>query len=283
MERSNIMEHKEEYMCGSKELDKAINRSLNFLPLHLLVLILAICIPHSRVFLPCLLACLISLAVSMWHDCEGNTDESCSKCIRKTTSRRIIIIVFFSIIAIFNGCMELLKEGFSTSYIPSYILFAFNVLLVLNLKSIYTMAGDVSKRIEYKAKMEEKLKNTSNRVTETLSIVEHMFDGLEYDEKDILSPCVLKLQELFMLSYDTLYNIKNPNMFYDIESFILRYAKTIQAYRKGKGVADLDFLRRLNSSAEEFYNSINSKEQALKKDNFENKIEIFKIKLNQVY
>lgn len=277
------MEHKEEYMCGSKELDKAINRSLNFLPLHLLVLILAICIPHSRVFLPCLLACLISLAVSMWHDCEGNTDESCSKCIRKTTSRRIIIIVFFSIIAIFNGCMELLKEGFSTSYIPSYILFAFNVLLVLNLKSIYTMAGDVSKRIEYKAKMEEKLKNTSNRVTETLSIVEHMFDGLEYDEKDILSPCVLKLQELFMLSYDTLYNIKNPNMFYDIESFILRYAKTIQAYRKGKGVADLDFLRRLNSSAEEFYNSINSKEQALKKDNFENKIEIFKIKLNQVY
>lgn len=276
------MDNKEEYICGSKELDKAIDKSLNFLPLHLLVLILAICIPHSRVFLPCFLACLISLVASVYHGCEGDTDESCSKCIRKTTSRRIIIIVFFSIIAIFNGCMELLKEGFSTSYIPSYILFAFNVLLVFNLKSIYTMAGDISNRLEYKAKMEEELKNTSNRVTETLSIIEHMFDGLEYDEKDILRPCVLKLQELFMLSYDTLYNIKNPNMFYDIESFILRYAKTIQAYRKGKGTADLDFLKRLDSSAEEFYNSINSKEQILRKSNFENKMEMLKIKLNQV-
>lgn len=277
------MEHKEEYMCGSKELDRAINRSLNFLPLHLLVLILAICIPHSRVFLPCFLACLISLAASVCHGCEGDTDESCSKCIRKTTRKRIIIIAFFSIIAIFNGCIELLKEGFSTSYIPSYILFAFNVLLVFNLKSVYTMAGDVSKRIKYKAKMEEELKNTSNRVTETLSIIEHMFDGLEYDEKDILRPCVLRLQELFMLSYDTLYNIKNPNMFYDIESFILKYGKTINAYKKGKGSSDLDFLERLNNSAEELYFNLNSKEQALKKDNFENKIEIFKIKLNQVY
>lgn len=277
------MEHKEEYICGSKELDKAINGSLNFLILHLLVLIWAICIPHSRVFLPCLLACSISFIASMWHGCEGDTDKSCSKCIRKTTSRRIIIIVFFSIIAIFNGCMELLKEGFSTSYIPSYILFAFNVLLVFNLKSIYIIAGDVSKRIEYKAQAEEKLKNTSTRVTDTLKIIEHMFDGLEYEEKNILRPCVLKIQELFLLSYDTLYNIKNPDMFYDIENFILKYAKTIQAYKKGKGSSDLDFLKRLNSSAEELCNSINSKEQAFRKSDFENKIDILKIKLKQVY
>lgn len=277
------MEHKEEYICGSKELDKAIDRSLNFLMLHLPVLIVAICIPHSRVFLPCLLSCIASLVASMWHGCEGDTDESCSKCIRKTTSRTITVIIFFSIIAIFNGCIELLKEGFSTSYIPSYILFAFNVLLAFNLKSIYIMTGDVSKRLECKAKMEEELKNTSTRVADTLKTVEHMFDGLEYDEKDILRPCVLKLQELFMLSYDTLYNIKNPNMFCDIESFILRYAKTINAYRKGKGVTDLDFLERLNNSAEELYFNLNSKEQALKKNDFDNKIEILKIKLNQVY
>lgn len=277
------MENKEEYICGSKELDKAIDRSLFFSVLHLLALIVAICIPDSRVFLPCLLACLISHAVSMWHDCEGDTDESCSKCIRKTTSRKIVIIVFFSIIAIFNGCMELLKEGFSTSYIPSYILFALNVLLMFNSISVYNIVGDVSKRLECKAKMEEELKNTSTRVADTLKTVEHMFDGLEYGEKDILKPCVLKLQELFMLSYDTLYNIKNPDVFCDIESFILRYAKTIQAYRKGKGVTDIDFLKRLNNSAEEFYNNINSKEQALKKNDFENKMEILKIRLSKFW
>lgn len=103
------MDNKKEYICGSNELDKAMDRSLNLFLLSFLALILAICIPHSRIFLPCLLAYLISLIASVWHGCEGDTNELCSKCIRKTTSRRIVIIAFFSIIAIFNGCMELFK------------------------------------------------------------------------------------------------------------------------------------------------------------------------------
>lgn len=277
------MDNKEEYICGIEELYKAVNRNENFLLLHFFVFILAVCIPHSRVFLPCFLACLINFVASMWDNCKGGTDEACSRCLRKEARNSIIIIVFFSIVAVFNGCRELLKEGFNTSYIPSYILFVFNILLVLNSKSIYIMAGDVSKRLEYKVKAEEELKNASNKVANILNTIEHMFDGLEYEEKNILRPCVLKIQELFMLSYDTLYNIKNPNMFYDIESFILRYAKTIQAYRKGKGVADLDFLRRLNNSAEELYFALNSKEQALKKNDFDNKIEMIKIKLNNTW
>ena len=193
------------------------------------------------------------------------------------------ILFFFLIIATFLLCREFPWKDFSMRYIPGSVFFIVNVALFINYKHINSVSKDMLEKIESKEKVKEEIRNTSTRVTKTLSIIEHMFDGLEYGEKDILKPCVLKLQGLFMLSYDTLYNIKNPDMFCDIESFILRYGKTIQAYRKGKGVVDLDFLRRLNSSAEEFYNSINSKEQALKKDNFENKIEIFKIKLNQVY
>lgn len=277
------MNNKEEYICGSKELDKAMDRNLIFFPLHLLVLILAICIPHSRVFLPCLLACLLNFVESEWHGCEGDTNESCSKCIRKTTSRRIIVIAFFSIIAIINGCMELLKEGFSASYIPSYILFAFNVLLMFNLRSVYNIAKNISNKLEYKAKVKEDVENISSRVTNTVKISEEMFYGLDEDEKDILRPYVEKLVNLFMQSYDKMYSINDPDTFLNIEYFLNRYAKTINAYKKGKGSSDLDFLRRLNNSAEELYNTLNSKKQNLRKIEFESKLEVLKIRLSKIF
>lgn len=277
------MNNKEEYICGSKELDKAMGRNLIFSPLHFLVLILAICIPHSRVFFPCLSAYLLNFVESEWYDCKGDTNESCLKCIRKTTSRRIIIIALFSIIAIINGCMELLKEGFSTSYIPSYILFAFNVLLMFNLRSVYNIAKNISNKLEYKAKVKEDIENISSRVTNTVKISEEMFYGLDEDEKDILRPYVEKLVNLFMQSYDKMYSINDPDTFLNIEYFLNRYAKTINAYKKGKGSSDLDFLRRLNNSAEELYTTLNSKEQNLRKIEFESKLEVLKIRLSKIF
>ena len=277
------MEYKEEYLCGSERLEKLIDTNGLLFALSFITFFVALFTWASYIFFLCFIGFFISFFAFEVINPTSEDDKTILESFIKATKISKNILFCFLLIAVLLRCYVSPKISFSLKSIPEYVFFILNVMRFFNFKSINRVSRDVLENLEYKTKVKEDIDNISFRVTETLSIIEHMFDGLEYDEKDILRPCVLKLQELFMLSYDTLYNIKNPNMFYDIERFILRYAKTIQAYRKGKGSSDLDFLERLNNSAEELYFTLNSKEQALRKDNFENKMDILKIKLNQVY
>lgn len=278
------MESNKEYVCGSKELSELLGTNDFLLCLNFLIFIVPLLVGVNISFIVCSVGFAVSSSTfAIIESLANEDDKSILKSYIKATKISMHILFFFLIIATFLLCLEFPWKDFSMRYIPGYVFFIVNVALFINYKHINSVSKDMLEKIESKEKVKEEIRNTSTRITKTLSIIEHMFDGLEYDEKDILKPCVLKLQELFMLSYDTLYNIKNPDVFCDIESFILRYEKTINAYKKGKGSSDLDFLERLNNSAEELYFTLNSKEQALKKDNFENKIEILKIKLNQVY
>lgn len=277
------MDKKEEYICGSKELDNLLNSNGGLLALSFIIFVISVFIGINDVFFISFIGISISFFIFIAIDPKGEDDKAILENIIKMAKISQNVLLFFLLATIFAICYGFLKRPFNLGCILGYIFFFINIKLFFNFKNISKVSGDVLEKLEYKTKVKEDIDNMSFRVTKTLSIIEHMFDGLEYDEKDILRPCVQKLQELFMLSYDTLYNIKNPNMFYDIESFILRYAKTIQAYRKSKGVADLDFLKRLNSSAEELYFALNSKEQALKKNDFDNKIEMLKIKLNNTW
>lgn len=89
------------------------------------------------------------------------------------------------------GVWSFLKEGFSTSYIPSYILFAFNVLLMFNLRSVYNIAKNISNKLEYKAKVKEDIENISSRVTNTVKISEEMF----YEDGQVVGPTFEELPD----------------------------------------------------------------------------------------
>lgn len=113
--------------------------------------------------------------------------------------------------------------------------------------------------------------------------VDEIFEDLSEEEIDLVKLPILNIMELFSSTHDEYNNIKKPQMFYDILSFLESYKEALSIYKKGRTYGDLSFLEKLNNSAEEFYKNINSNEQAFRKNNFENKMEILKIKLNQVY
>lgn len=278
------MEYKEEYICGSERLEKILDINDLLLILSFLVFIAGVLVGMSCAFIICLIGFVISTLV--FAIIEASTDEVDRLILEryvKAAKKSKNILLFFLLIVTFLSYYEFPGKDFNMRYIPGYVFFILNIVLFFNYNHIKSISKNLLENFEYKENLKEEIYNISSRVTKTVKVAEEMFYGLEEDEKDILRPCVVKLIHLFMLSYDNVYNIKNPNMFCDIESFILKYGKTINAYKKGKGSSDLDFLERLNNSAEELYFNLNSKEQALRKNDFNNKMEILKIKLNQVY
>lgn len=112
--------------------------------------------------------------------------------------------------------------------------------------------------------------------------VEEMFEDLSEEEIDLVKLAILNIMELFSSTYDDKGGIKKPEMFYDILNFLENYKEALSIYKKGRTYGDLSFLEKLNNSAEEFYKNINSNEQAFRREKFENKIEIFKIRLSKV-
>lgn len=113
--------------------------------------------------------------------------------------------------------------------------------------------------------------------------VEEMFEDLSEEEIDLVKLAILNIMELFSSTYDDKGGIKKPEMFYDILNFLENYKEALSIYKKGRTYGDLSFLEKLNNSAEEFYKNINSNEQAFRREKFENKIEIFKIRLSKVF
>lgn len=112
---------------------------------------------------------------------------------------------------------------------------------------------------------------------------ELIFMDLTEEEVDLIKLAILNILELFSSTYDDKNNIKKPQMFYDILNFLESYKEALSVYKKGRICGDLSFLEKLNNSAEEFYKNINLNEQAFRKNNFENKIEILKIRLSKFW
>lgn len=111
---------------------------------------------------------------------------------------------------------------------------------------------------------------------------ELIFMDLTEEEVDLIKLAILNILELFSSTYDDKNNIKKPQMFYDILNFLESYKEALSVYKRGRTYGDLSFLEKLNNSAEEFYNSINSNEQAFRREKFEGKIEILKIRLGKM-
>lgn len=275
------MENKNKYSFGSKELDDLLIKNSLLLLLGLFLFVIGAFLSNKTIIIIYAIGWSLSVAMIMTVNPETETEEELKWLIRTSKISEVVLFITF-LIAGFVGCKYILKEGLKALDIPLYIFCVINVLDCITFKHLNICGKSILKKLEDKKKREERIDTTSYNIEKTLKIIEETLNNLDFEEKNILEPCVLKIKDLFMSTYDSSDNIQDYDMFFDIENFILDYSKAIDAYRKSGAAPDLKFLKELNNSAEEFYNNINSKEQVLRMSSFESKMDILKIKLNQV-
>lgn len=277
------MENKNKYSFGSKELDDLLVKNCLLLLLGFFSFFIGAFLSNKTIIIIYAIGWSLNIAMIMTINPETETEEEELKWLIRVSKISEVLLFIILLVVGFVGCKYIIEEGLKASDIPLYIFCVVNILDYIIFKRLNICGKSILKKFEDEKKREEKIDTISYNIEETFKIIEETLNNLDFEEKNILEPCVLKIKDLFMSTYDSSHNIQDCNMFFDIENFILDYSKAIDAYRKSSVAPDLDFLKKLNSSAEEFYNNINSKEQVLRKSDFENKMEILKIKLDQVY
>lgn len=277
------MKNKSEYSFGSKELDGLLVKNCLLLLLGFFSFFIGAFLSNKTIIIIYAIGWSLNIAMIMTINPETETEKEELKWLIRVSKISEVLLFIILLVVGFVGGKYIIEEGLKASDIPLYIFYVINVLDYIIFKRLNICGKSILKKLEDEKKREKKIETVSCNIEGTLKIIEETLNNLDFEEKNILEPCVLKIKDLFVSTYDSLHNIKDCDMFFDIENFILDYSKAIDAYRKSGVAPDLDFLKKLNSSAEEFYNNINSKEQVLRKSDFESKMDILKIKLKQVY
>lgn len=176
---------------------------------------------------------------------------------------------------------SMFTDGIYLRFFPVVIFYIFNICSAVTWKAIRDDAYDLA--FEPKKQEEEKKEQKRNEDGfEETEVVRHLIrnilNGLKDEEKDIIEPTILKIEEMYKETFDTYYNINRADTFHDIKEFLYDYNETLEIYKKGKGMNNLNFLKRLNDSAEEFYNNLYPREQARRIEELNNAVELLEIK-----
>lgn len=187
------------------------------------------------------------------------------------------IYVLSFIAGLFCIIVLAIKNGLSLKMIPAYLFFILNCISIVDWTEV-----ELAIHYELIAIQEsEYAESVCKIVPEVKETIKDIFNGLEKKESDIIKPSMSKILNLFISTYDKNQNLKSPDTFHDIKNFLEDFKKTITVYKKGKGVADIEFLEKLSNIAEDFYNNIAPKEQNKRKIEFEAAIETLKIELKK--
>lgn len=172
------------------------------------------------------------------------------------------------------------KDGIYLRFFPVVIFFILNICSAVTWKAIRDDAYDLAfepKRQE--EKKEPKRNEDGFEETEAVRhLIKNILNGLKSEEKDIIGPTILKIEEMYKETFDSYYNIKRADTFHDIKEFLDDYNETLEIYKRGKGMNNPNFLKRLNNSAEEFYNNLYPREQARRMEELNNAAELLEIK-----
>lgn len=188
-------------------------------------------------------------------------------------------------IANFVGAIAILysmfTDGIYLRFLPVVIFFILNVCSAITWKAVRDDAHNLA--VEPKRQKEEKKEPKRNEdgfeATEAVRhLIKNILNNLKDEEKNVVEPTILKIEEMYKETFDSYYNIKRADTFHDIKEFLDDYNETLEIYKKGKGMNNLNFLKRLNSSAEEFYNNLYPREQARRIEELNNAVELLKIK-----
>lgn len=187
-------------------------------------------------------------------------------------------------IANFVGAIAILystfKDGIYLRFFPIVIFFILNICSAVTWKAIRDDAYDLAfepKRQE--EKKEPKRNEDGFEETEAVRhLIKNILNNLKDEEKNVVEPTILKIEEMYKETFDSYYNIKRADTFHDIKEFLSDYNETLEIYKRGKGMNNLNFLERLNNSAEEFYNNLYPREQTRRMEELNNAVELLEIK-----
>lgn len=118
-------------------------------------------------------------------------------------------------------------------------------------------------------------------IDETDRLCEHMFDDLDTDEKSILEEPFNNVKDLYDSSYKyrLAIIINDVNMFLEMSDFIKDLYHVLKAYKKTKPSNNLEYLEKVRDSINEFYETINSRNENMAKEKFIGAMEKFKVRV----
>ena len=169
---------------------------------------------------------------------------------------------------------SMFTDGIYLRFFPVVIFYILNICSAVTWKAIRDDAYDLA--FEPKKQEEEKKEQKRNEdgfeETEAVRhLIRNILNGLKDEEKDVIEPTILKIEEMYKETFDSYYNINRADTFHDIKEFLGDYNETLEIYKKGKGMSNLNL-------AEEFYNNLYPREQARRMEELNNAVELLEIK-----
>ena len=189
------------------------------------------------------------------------------------------LCISFSLVASILGFfafIDVLKVA--QSYSVSLIIFyGLNFVQIAIWSFIRVVLGNVLEEI-YKMNEFKKGTDVEYEVRGIKSKYKKIYNGLNDMEINVVKPALSNIYNLWKGSFNIYLKLVHPKLFWETLDFLNNAVELMDTYKKSKIEMDLDFLKRLNNSAEEFYSSIYKKEQDLRKEELKAAMEVFEIK-----
>lgn len=173
----------------------------------------------------------------------------------------------------FIGALKVV-QSYSVSLI---IFYGLNFVQIAIWSFIRVVLGNVLEEI-YKINEFKKGTDVEYEVRDIKSKYKEIYNGLNDMEIGVVKPALSNIYNLWKGSFNIYLKLTHPKLFWETLDFLNNAVELMDTYKKSKIEMDLDFLKRLNNSAEEFYSFIYKKEQALREEELKVAIEVFEVK-----
>lgn len=189
------------------------------------------------------------------------------------------LCISFSLVAGILGFLAFIGAlKVAQSYSVSLIIFyGLNFVQIAIWSFIRVVLGNVLEEI-YKINEFKKGTDVEYEVRDIKSKYKEIYNGLNDMEIGVVKPALSNIYNLWKGSFNIYLKLTHPKLFWETLDFLNNAVELMDTYKKSKIEMDLDFLKRLNNSAEEFYSFIYKKEQALREEELKVAMEVFEIK-----
>lgn len=189
------------------------------------------------------------------------------------------LCISFSLVAGILGFLAFIGAlKVAQSYSVSLIIFyGLNFIQIAIWSFIRVVLGNVLEEI-YKINEFKKGTDVEYEVRDIKSKYKEIYNGLNDMEIGVVKPALSNIYNLWKGSFNIYLKLTHPKLFWETLDFLNNAVELMDTYKKSKIEMDLDFLKRLNKSAEEFYSFIYKKEQALREEELKVAIEVFEVK-----
>lgn len=189
------------------------------------------------------------------------------------------LCISFSLVASILGFLAFIGAlKVAQSYSVSLIIFyGLNFVQIAIWSFIRVVLGNVLEEI-YKINEFKKGTDVEYEVRDIKSKYKEIYNGLNDMEIGVVKPALSNIYNLWKGSFNIYLKLTHPKLFWETLDFLNNAVELMDTYKKSKIEMDLDFLKRLNKSAEEFYSFIYKKEQALREEELKVAIEVFEVK-----